>query len=80
MKFTVEGMTCGHCVRTITGAVRALDPDAIVHVDVAAGTVAIEGGIDPSLAAAAIESEGYRVVAPLDAPPSNAACCGGCKA
>ena len=80
MKFSVEGMTCGHCVRAITRAVKALDPDATIDVDLAGGTVAIHGGMDDGLAAAAIEGEGYRVVAPKDAPPATAACCGGCKA
>jgi copper chaperone len=62
MKFNVQGMTCGHCVRSITRAVQALDPGAVVDVDLAGGTVAIEGGLEPGLAIAAIESEGYAVV------------------
>lgn len=77
MKLIVEGMTCEHCERAITRAIRALDADATVVVDIAAGVVNIEGGVDAGLAAAAIESEGYRVVSVQDAPKS---CCGTCHA
>lgn len=75
MKLIVEGMTCAHCVRAITKAVRSLAADAIVEVNVAGGTVNIEGGVDAGLATAAIEAEGYRVVSVQDAPK---ACCGTC--
>lgn len=45
MKFDVEGMTCGHCVRAVTRAVQALDPAARVEVDLDAGTVAVEADL-----------------------------------
>jgi copper chaperone len=77
MKLFVEGMTCAHCVRAITRAIQALDADARVEVDLAGGTVTIEGGVDAGLATAAIEAEGYRVASVQDAP---AACCGTCHA
>jgi copper chaperone len=77
MKIIVEGMTCAHCERAITRAIHALDADATVVVDVAAGIVTVEGGVDAGLATAAIESEGYRVVSLQDAPK---ACCGTCNA
>lgn len=76
MKLIVEGMTCDHCVRAITRAIRTLDGGAEVRVDVAGGTVTIDGGVDAGLAAAAIEAEGYRVTA-MEPPKS---CCGTCKA
>jgi copper chaperone len=34
--FSVEGMTCGHCVRAVTDAVRNQDPAASVNVNLAA--------------------------------------------
>jgi len=40
--FEVQDMTCGHCVRTITQAVKALDPNAQVQIDLATHRVAIE--------------------------------------
>lgn len=76
MKLVVEGMTCAHCARAITHAIQALDADARVAVDVAGGTVTVEGGVDAGLAAAAIEAEGYRVVPAQGAP---AGCCGSCR-
>lgn len=75
MQLIVEGMTCDHCVRAITQAIKTLDAGAEVRVDVAAGTVAIDGGVDAASAIAAIEEEGYRVVA----QPRPASCCGTCK-
>lgn len=77
MKLVVEGMTCAHCARAITHAIQALDADARVTVDVAGGTVTVDGGVDAGLAAAAIEAEGYRVVSVHAAPE---ACCGSCHA
>ena len=62
MRFHVEGMTCNHCVHAVTRAIHALDADARVEVDLRAGTVVVEGGIDAGLALAAIEAEGYRVL------------------
>lgn len=59
MKFNVQGMTCGHCERSIAQAIEALGGTA--RVDRAAGTVEVEGVADASQARAAIEAEGYRV-------------------
>lgn len=61
MKFDVEGMTCGHCVRAITRAIHTLDPDARVDVDLAAGVVTVEGQLLADAAADAITREGYTV-------------------
>ena len=73
MKFNVQGMSCSHCVSAINKAIHALDPDARVDVDLDGGTVTIEGGVDPGLALAAIEAEGYGV-APEQVPSKS--CCG----
>lgn len=61
MKFTVEGMTCGHCVRAITRAVQALDPAAQVAVDLETKSVAVEADLPAERVAAAIAAEGYTV-------------------
>ena len=61
MKFTVDGMTCGHCVRAITRAVQALDPAARVDVDLDAKTVAVDADLPAERVAAAIAAEGYSV-------------------
>lgn len=63
MKLTVEGMSCGHCVRAVTRAIRTLDPDARVDVDLSAGVVTVVGDVAAEQAAAAIAAEGYPVTA-----------------
>ncbi len=57
----VEGMSCGHCVRAVTEAIRTLDPKAEVAVDLATGTVRAETGAELKAVAAAVEEEGYKV-------------------
>lgn len=61
MLLNVQKMTCGHCVRAVTNAVRALDPQATVEVDLADGSVRIEGDVTAEDAARAIREEGYVV-------------------
>lgn len=63
MKFTVEGMHCGHCVRAITRAIHALNAEARVDVDLGAGTVVVTGDLGAEQAAAAIAAAGYAVTA-----------------
>ena len=61
MLLNVQKMTCGHCVRTVTNAVRALDSQAEVEVDLADGSVRIDGKVTGDDAAEAIREEGYTV-------------------
>jgi copper chaperone len=61
MLLNVEKMSCNHCVRAVTKAVQALDAQAKVDVDLAAGTVRIAGQVDAEAAARAIRAEGYEV-------------------
>ena len=60
---TVEGMTCEHCVRAVTLAIRAKDPAATVAVDLAAGTVRAETRLPREAVAALVAGEGYKVAA-----------------
>jgi copper chaperone len=57
----VEGMSCDHCVRAITAALRRLDPAAAVQVDLAAGTVEAATRASRAEVAAAIAAAGYAV-------------------
>lgn len=59
--FNVTGMTCAHCERAVTQAIKALDLQARVEVDLAAGTVRVEGAPSEQQIRAAIEEEGYQV-------------------
>jgi copper chaperone len=61
--FQVQGMSCGHCVNAVTQAVRSVDPQAEVKVDLPTGKVDVQSGQDHAAIARAIEEEGYRVSA-----------------
>ena len=63
MSFQVEGMSCGHCVQSVTKAVQAVEPRARVAVDLASGRVAVEGGERREAVAQAIRDAGYGVAA-----------------
>ncbi len=82
--FEVNDMTCGHCVSTITKALRATDKDAKVAIDLASHRVQVEPvSADAQELAEAIKEAGYTPVAVMadsSAAPSKRAgsCCGGC--
>lgn len=59
--FQVQGMSCGHCVRSVTGAVQSVDPQAEVRVDLASGQVQVRTEGDRGAIARAIAEEGYTV-------------------
>lgn len=61
MLLKVEKMTCGHCVRSVTNAVKAIDPQAEVVVSLADQTVRVSGIVSAEQAAAVIREEGYTV-------------------
>ena len=61
--FDVEGMTCGHCERAVTKAVKAVDPNAQVKVDLGANRVEVESDQLRDVIAGAIRDEGYTVAA-----------------
>ena len=59
--FNVTGMTCGHCERAVTQAVKTVDPQATVRIDRAASKVDVDSGQPREAIAAAIAEEGYSV-------------------
>ena len=59
--FNVKGMTCGHCERAVTQAVKTLDPQAAVTIDRATGQVEVNSSQPREAIAAAISEEGYSV-------------------
>ena len=71
--FEVNDMTCGHCVSTITKAVKAADQDAQVEIDLATHRVQIEpAAASTEELADAIKEAGYSPV-PLQAKPTPSA-------
>jgi copper chaperone CopZ len=57
----VQGMSCGHCVSTITAAVTPLTGVTAVDIDLAGGQVTVAGTSDVAAVTAAIEDAGYDV-------------------
>ncbi len=62
MQFSVNDMTCEHCARTITEAVREADPVAAVAVDVGTKCVTVVSDAPPGEIARAIVDAGYTPV------------------
>jgi copper chaperone len=61
--FEVNDMTCGHCVSTVTQALKQLDRDAKVTIDLARHRVEIESGAaDAQALRDAIAQAGYTPV------------------
>jgi copper chaperone len=59
--FTVTGMTCGHCEKAVTRAVKQLDPQAEVVIDRAANQVSVQSAQPREALAQAMAEEGYAV-------------------
>ncbi len=82
--FQVNDMTCGHCVGTITKAVKAIDANAQVNIDLAQHLVEIEStDADATKLGAAIGAAGYAAVpvagavavASQSRPTTRSGCC-----
>ncbi|MCL6704004.1 cation transporter [Pseudomonas sp. T1.Ur] len=58
--FNVQGMSCGHCVKAITQALHAKDPEAEVEIDLGSKTVKVDSALPPGAVIAAIREEGYE--------------------
>ncbi|MGV3498836.1 MAG: heavy-metal-associated domain-containing protein [Hydrogenophaga sp.] len=61
--FTVQGMTCGHCERAVTTAIKQLDPQAEVRIDRPQNRVEVSSEQPREKIAEAIREEGYAVAA-----------------
>ena len=59
--FNVQGMTCGHCERSVTNAVQQVDSQATVQIDRSQGKVVVDSNQPANAIAAAIAAEGYQV-------------------
>lgn len=59
IELTINDMTCGHCASRVTQAVKSVDDQAKVTVDVANKHVRIEGTGDIDAIAAALTEAGY---------------------
>ena len=58
--FSVQGMTCGHCVKAVTRAVQEQDAAAKVEIDLAARQVRVQSELGQEQILRAIRDEGYQ--------------------
>jgi copper chaperone len=61
--FTVTGMTCGHCEKAVTRALKQVDPQAEVKIDRSKNLVEVQSQQPRESLAKAIAEEGYAVAA-----------------
>ena len=61
--FTVTGMTCGHCEKAVTRALKQVDPQAKITIDRTANRVDIQSDQVREALRQAIAEEGYVVAA-----------------
>ena len=59
LDFQIPNMSCGHCVRAITEAVQALDPQAVVSTDLAQHLVRVQTQLPAAVITAQLTEAGY---------------------
>ncbi len=59
--YTVTGMTCGHCVASVTEEVSAVAGVGEVTVDLETGTLTVTGDAPADAIKAAVEEAGYQL-------------------
>lgn len=62
-EFTIQGMTCHHCVLSVTEEVSEVAGVEAVDVDLASGRLVIRGDADDAEVRAAVTEAGYAVAA-----------------
>ena len=62
--WTVQGMTCAHCVAAVTEEVSAIPGVSDVSIDLDSGRVTVTADTDPTTdaVAAAVDEAGYTLV------------------
>lgn len=59
MRFSIDGMQCGGCVKAVETVLRRLDPRAQITVDLDAGTATVTGACAAPDIAAALSQAGF---------------------
>ena len=63
LRFSVPGMTCGHCVAAVRGEIEKVPGVRTVVVDLVTKAVVVTGAaVDPVAVAAAVDEAGYELV------------------
>lgn len=63
MRFHVETMTCGNCVKHVTEAITAIDPGAKIEADIPARTIDVATAASPEAVTQALAADGYEASA-----------------
>ena len=77
IELDVKEMTCGHCIASVTRAVKSVDPSAAVEVDLGSGRVRVAGRSSGGELIKALEDAGYPA-SPAQgeaAPTPRKGCC-----
>jgi copper ion binding protein len=61
--YTVSGMTCQHCVASVTEEVSEVPGVESVEVDLSSGRLVVTGDADDAAVRAAVAEAGYQVTA-----------------
>lgn len=78
IELNVKDMTCGHCTDTVTRAVKSIDPEAQVQVDLGSKRVRVQGRAPEDALIRALNDAGYPAVpasAPRPAMATRVRCC-----
>lgn len=59
MKLKVEDMTCGGCARAVTAAIREIDENAVVNIDVASRLVEVQSSASNDAVTQALNEAGF---------------------
>jgi copper chaperone len=63
-KLKIDGMSCEHCVRAISGALQEVPGvETVVEVSLERGEATVEGSAETALLIEAVEEEGYHAEA-----------------
>jgi copper chaperone len=81
LQYNVPGMTCGHCVSSITKEVETVSGVTAVNVDLDTKIVTVSGeSLDDANVREAISEAGYEaeaVASEQSTPKAEGSCCGG---
>ncbi len=59
LELTIKDMTCGHCVAAVTQAIRQIDPQAQVEIELIAHHVSVESAASRGRIVAALAGAAY---------------------
>lgn len=80
--FAITGMSCGHCVASVTDALAHVPGVTVERVTVGAARVTLDPAVDPATVVDAIRESGYEAslaVRPLPQAGGRSSCCSSSK-